>query len=977
MKLLEKHDLVEELYKLTNEAASKASLKHNKDLMGQYLDRFMVLLKDDNVPWDNSSQSYLGSVFISYLVNSIYYEDKQFNDSEVDQKMIDMILYCMEEERELCDWSSGQVTVFGIIATDILARFVRAKRDSNTISKCKPLIPSIQRLMSNHEDERITENCGNILYLIGQQASQVLDSDNIGNLIDHYIENPDVHIIVNLEAAYENGPEEFGKRFTDLVEVFAKDKETNCFVMQCFLLKKIAETQPELFTPRTMKLFFDVHFMDFTANSQVLIFMDILSKSQPALFGPFIPHPLLNSKLMLDTMASYHMSIVTRTAAVCKDCQKPVFDYFTERLKSSTDQHVLYACIMGLREMLEICGPDFFTEEVKAQIENQTTNAPAKYVKDVAQDLQDELAGRSLEKVSKDVDSHKEQIEKVEIGVAGTKVVLKKVHREVKQQGKEIDGIKTDLVEVNERVDVVEGDLEDTNLRVEEVDKKTMSNAPTWSRDVTKLLNPESEHDWRLLASRLGYSPDDIRGWATQSDPCMALLSEWYATHKTFEASKGVLNILQEMNRLDAAIIVENAMKAAEGVVVDEPVDYPEPPEIFLSYQWGHQNEVKLISRHLEMAGYKCWMDVGQMGGGDKLFEKIDSGIRAAKVVISCVTEKYAKSPNCNREVNLSVNLGKPMIPLLLEKMPWPPTGSMGPIFSEYLFIRFFQRPGEETKDDRIWPAAKFTELLMQLNCLKVMPDEKIISKEYKNWWVPVIEKIVIPKKKQDKVNKTSVPTNKPMDKVVSPDIFISYQWGKQKEISALYQRLTSQGFTCWMDIHQMGGGDSLYDKIDRGVRGCKVVLSSVTTKYALSANCRREVSLADALKKPIIPMLMEKIDWPPGGPMSMVLTQLLYVNFSKDESIQLSWEGKCFDDLLKKIRENIPEEFQQEGQGHNETEKVHNQQLVGNQETSSEGHMTKAVTNDKPQEVKTGPISTDSAVDDTPKKKSSTCILL
>jgi hypothetical protein len=81
-----------------------------------------------------------------------------------------------------------------------------------------------------------------------------------------------------------------------------------------------------------------------------------------------------------------------------------------------------------------------------------------------------------------------------------------------------------------------------------------------------------------------------------------------------------------------------------------------------------------------------------------------------------------------NYQVNLSVNLGKPMIPLLLEKMPWPPSGSMGPIFSEFLFIRFFQRPGEETNDDRIWPVAKFTELLMQLNCLKVMPDEQNIS---------------------------------------------------------------------------------------------------------------------------------------------------------------------------------------------------------------------------------------------------------
>ena len=44
-------------------------------------------------------------------------------------------------------------------------------------------------------------------------------------------------------------------------------------------------------------------------------------------------------------------------------------------------------------------------------------------------------------------------------------------------------------------------------------------------------------------------------------------------------------------------------------------------------------------------------MDIGQMGGGDKLFEKIDQGIRASKVILCCVTERYAKSPNCNREV--------------------------------------------------------------------------------------------------------------------------------------------------------------------------------------------------------------------------------------------------------------------------------------------------------------------------------------
>ena len=86
-------------------------------------------------------------------------------------------------------------------------------------------------------------------------------------------------------------------------------------------------------------------------------------------------------------------------------------------------------------------------------------------------------------------------------------------------------------------------------------------------------------------------------------------------------------------------------------MVEDEEFEYPSPPPVFISYQWGFQNEVKLLKQHLNMAGYECWMDVGQMGGGDKLFAKIDNGIRGAKVVICCTTEKYAQSPNCNREV--------------------------------------------------------------------------------------------------------------------------------------------------------------------------------------------------------------------------------------------------------------------------------------------------------------------------------------
>jgi len=53
---------------------------------------------------------------------------------------------------------------------------------------------------------------------------------------------------------------------------------------------------------------------------------------------------------------------------------------------------------------------------------------------------------------------------------------------------------------------------------------------------------------------------------------------------------------------------------------------------VFISYQWDNQDDVQGMRDKLERAGFSCWMDIGQMGGGDKLNLKIDEGIRNAKV---------------------------------------------------------------------------------------------------------------------------------------------------------------------------------------------------------------------------------------------------------------------------------------------------------------------------------------------------------
>ena len=87
------------------------------------------------------------------------------------------------------------------------------------------------------------------------------------------------------------------------------------------------------------------------------------------------------------------------------------------------------------------------------------------------------------------------------------------------------------------------------------------------------------------------------------------------------------------------------------------------PPEVFISYQWDHQDTVKLLKNKLEEAGFHCWLDIGWMGGGDSLYAEIDAGIRASKVS-SCLVTEFASSEK-RRELD-RVNCRKDFLGSLL-----------------------------------------------------------------------------------------------------------------------------------------------------------------------------------------------------------------------------------------------------------------------------------------------------------------------
>ncbi|CAF3933080.1 unnamed protein product, partial [Rotaria sp. Silwood1] len=508
-----------------------------------------------------------------------------------------------------------------------------------------------------------------------------------------------------------------------------------------------------------------------------------------------------------------------------------------------------------------------------------------------------------------------EEMEQIEKRTGKTERDVQQVTNVVQQQELNINNIRTCVDAVDTRLTDVAEQVEVHTREIERIDAKTLSYVPEWGGDVCKLLNRPANNDWRLLGKRFGYSTSELRHWATKADPCMALLNEWYMTHKTDEATYGLLKMLGDIERQDAEKIIREAVLVAGIIIPDElQSEIKRRPPVFLSYQWGSQAAVTTLKNHLEEAGYACWMDTGQMGGGDKLFANIDKGIRGAKVVVCCMTEAYAKSDNCLREVHLCVSTGKQIIPLQMEKQPWPPEGALGPIMSEYLFIRFFDRKNAGTTN--YWPEEKFAELLGQIR-YHVAPDPDMISNRYRNWFVPQTDNLIFLQllknkkdKKTDKDESTSLVDTHLV--VTHPQLMISYQWDHQSYIVALYKRLTLLGYQVWLDIFQMGGGDSLFEKIDTGIRHSLCVIACVTPKYTVSINCRREMALADALTKPIVPLLLQKTSiWPPSGPMALVFAEKPYIDFShkcEQSDNDNMWTGKEFQELLVQLQQFVPE---------------------------------------------------------------------
>lgn len=114
------------------------------------------------------------------------------------------------------------------------------------------------------------------------------------------------------------------------------------------------------------------------------------------------------------------------------------------------------------------------------------------------------------------------------------------------------------------------------------------------------------------------------------------------------------------------------------------------------------QSRVEDIRRILQIQGITCWVDIsssmataqqagaGRMHSGlsqrssshyidtssDSLQSQIQRSMKAAGVVLCCITPKYMQSDNCIKDLTLAETFHKPIIPVMMRFCPWPPEGA-------------------------------------------------------------------------------------------------------------------------------------------------------------------------------------------------------------------------------------------------------------------------------------------------------------
>ena len=91
-----------------------------------------------------------------------------------------------------------------------------------------------------------------------------------------------------------------------------------------------------------------------------------------------------------------------------------------------------------------------------------------------------------------------------------------------------------------------------------------------------------------------------------------------------------------------------------------------EKKHIMISYNKHSRDLCLEIKKNLELNDHVVWIDVENIHGSS--LESMANAVENSYCVLMCMTENYKQSSNCRAEAEYAFQLGRSIIPLIMQK---------------------------------------------------------------------------------------------------------------------------------------------------------------------------------------------------------------------------------------------------------------------------------------------------------------------
>ena len=194
----------------------------------------------------------------------------------------------------------------------------------------------------------------------------------------------------------------------------------------------------------------------------------------------------------------------------------------------------------------------------------------------------------------------------------------------------------------------------------------------------------------RVLTSRIKTSSDDEeRASAVEALWMLAFANSNKDIIREGDGTMEILRTLHHSQNAEVQKAAAGALWEIEGKTARDKADKTKEGSgnhVMISYQRDAQEIMIQVKNQLQANGCRVWMDLEQMSGST--LETRAKAVENAAVVLICVSQRYKENPNCRSEAEYAYQLGKDIIPLMMEEN-YKADGWLGMLLGTKLCIGF------------------------------------------------------------------------------------------------------------------------------------------------------------------------------------------------------------------------------------------------------------------------------------------------